>query len=124
MQNEKLENLYNDIVHLKMSELVELTNMLTERLSLRVIGSFSNTLQSVVKVEEKKYKVSVEGITANKIEVIKSVRQLKGLGLKESKDFVDTIVGKEEIFEDFDQANELYNSYSQVGLKVTLTEIV
>ena len=60
----------------------------------------------------------------NKIEVIKSVRQLKGLGLKESKDFVDTIVGKEEIFEDFDQANELYNSYSQVGLKVTLTEIV
>lgn len=124
MQNEKLENLYNDIVHLKMSELVELTNMLTERLSLRVIGSFSNNLQSVVKVEEKKYKVSVEGITANKIEVIKSVRQLKGLGLKESKDFVDTIVGKEEIFEDFDQANELYNSYNQVGLKVTLTEIV
>lgn len=125
MQNEKLENLYDQIVHLKMTELVELTNMLTERLSLRIIGGFSTTLQNVVKAEEKKqYKVSVEGIGDNKIEVIKSVRQVKGLGLKESKDFVDTVVGKEEIFDDKEQADELFNTYNKIGLKVSLTEIV
>lgn len=108
-----------------MTELVELTNMLNTRLSLRIIGGFSTTLQNVVKVEEKKqYKVSVEGIGDNKIEVIKSVRQVKGLGLKESKDFVDTIVGKEEIFDDKEQADELFNTYNQIGLKVSLTEIV
>lgn len=124
MQNEKLENLYNQIVHLKMSELVELTEMLKDRLSLRIIGGFSTTLENVVKVEDKKrYMISVEAISGNKIEVIKAIKEVKGLGLKESKEFVDNIIGKTETFDDLDQANELLNTYEKVGLKVALTEV-
>lgn len=124
MQNEKLENLYDQIVHLKMSELVELTEMLKDRLSLRIIGGFSTTLENVVKVEDKKrYMISVEAISGNKIEVIKAIKEVKGLGLKESKEFVDNIVGKTETFDDLDQANELLNTYEKFGLKVALTEV-
>ena len=124
MQNEKLENLYDQIVHLKMSELVELTEMLKDRLSLRIIGGFSTTLENVVKVEDKKrYMISVEAISGNKIEVIKAIKEVNGLGLKESKEFVDNIVGKTETFDDLDQANELLNTYEKFGLKVALTEV-
>lgn len=124
MQNEKLENLYDQIVHLKMSELVELTEMLKDRLSLRIIGGFSTILENVVKVEDKKrYMISVEAISGNKIEVIKAIKEVKGLGLKESKEFVDNIIGKTETFDDLDQANELLNTYEKVGLKVALTEV-
>lgn len=125
MQNENIENVYNQIVGLKMSELVELSNLLTQRLGLNVMGSLVNTLQSNAQVEtNKQYKVSVESIGDNKIEAIKNVRLFKGLGLKESKDFVENVVGKEEIFDEKEQAEELFDTYNRIGFKVSITEMI
>lgn len=124
MQNEKIENLYSEIVGLKMSELVELSGLLTQRLNINVIGSFASNLQNAVIIEQKKqYKVLVEAIGDNKIEAIKNVRLFKGLGLKESKDFVESVIGKEEVFDEKEQAEELFNTYNKIGFKVSLNEV-
>lgn len=124
MQNENIENVYNQIVGLKMSELVELGNLLTQRLGLNVLGSLTTTQNAVIVEQKKQYKVLVEAIGDNKIESIKNVRLFKGLGLKESKDFVESIVGKEEIFDEKEQAEELFDTYNRIGFKVAMTEIV
>lgn len=124
MQNENIENVYNQIVGLKMSELVELSNLLTKRLGLNVMGSLINTMQDNAQEEIKKqYKVFVEAIGDNKIESIKNVRLFKGLGLKESKDFVENVVGREEIFDEKEQAEELFDTYNKIGFKVSITEV-
>lgn len=122
MQNEKLENLYEQIVNLKMSELVDLKQMLEERLSLKIIGAFTAGLENIVEVK-KRYMVSVQEVIGNRIEVIKAVKEAKQLGLKEAKEFVDTIIGKTETFDEFEQANDLLNTYEKIGLKAALVEV-
>lgn len=120
MQHETVDNLYDKIGALTVNELLALTNMLTEKFSLN-IGV--QPLAHVPAQQSTRYKVLIEALNGNKIAIIKAVKEIKGLGLKESKDFVDTIVGREEIFDDYNQAQEVLNTYNQIGLKAVMTEI-
>ena len=72
-------------------------------------------------VEEKtEFDVELTEIGANKVKVIKVVREATGLGLKEAKDLVDSApkVVKEQASKQ--EADELKAKLEEVGAKVTL----
>ena len=72
-------------------------------------------------VEEKtEFDVELTEIGANKVKVIKVVREATGLGLKEAKDLVDSApkVVKEQASKE--EADELKAKLEEVGAKVTL----
>ena len=72
-------------------------------------------------VEEKtEFNVELTEIGAEKVKVIKVVREITGLGLKEAKDLVDGApkMVKEGVSKD--EAEELKKKIEEVGAKVTL----
>lgn len=123
MQNEKIEDLMGQIGHLTVNDLLALTETLKKKYDLDLSNGFMPTLVDTTKVEKKTFKVSVESIGENKIAVIKAVKEIKGLGLKESKDFVDTIVGRVETFDDEIEAQAVFNTYQKIGLVVSMIEV-
>ena len=76
---------------------------------------------AVEEVEEKtEFDVELTEVGANKVKVIKVVREATGLGLKEAKDLVDSApkVVKEQASKQ--EADELKAKLEEVGAKVTL----
>ena len=74
-----------------------------------------------VEVEEKtEFDVELTEVGAEKVKVIKVVREVTGLGLKEAKDVVDSApkVVKEAATKE--EAEELKKKLEEVGAKVTL----
>ena len=72
-------------------------------------------------VEEKtEFDVELQEAGASKVKVIKIVREVTGLGLKEAKDLVDSApkVVKEQL--DKEAAEELKKKLEEVGAKVAL----
>ena len=72
-------------------------------------------------VEEKdSFNVELTEVGAEKVKVIKVVRELTGLGLKEAKDLVDGApkMVKEDATKD--EANDIKAKLEEVGAKVTL----
>ena len=70
--------------------------------------------------EKKEFDVELTEAGANKVKVIKVVREITGLGLKEAKDVVDGApkVVKEQASKE--EAEEIKKKLEEVGAKVTL----
>ncbi|TAL16776.1 50S ribosomal protein L7/L12 [bacterium] len=72
-------------------------------------------------VEEKtEFNVKLTDSGANKIQVIKVVRQITGLGLKEAKDLVDGAPSLVKEAVSKDEANEIKAKIEEVGGKVEI----
>ncbi len=72
-------------------------------------------------VEEKtEFKVELTEIGAEKVKVIKVVREITGLGLKEAKDLVESAPKAVKEAVSKDEAEELKKKLEEVGAKVTL----
>ena len=70
--------------------------------------------------EKTEFDVELTEVGANKVKVIKVVREITGLGLKEAKDVVDGApkVVKEQASKE--EAEEIKKKLEEVGAKVTL----
>ncbi|MBK6405518.1 MAG: 50S ribosomal protein L7/L12 [Holophagales bacterium] len=67
--------------------------------------------------EQTEFTVSLKEAGANKINVIKAVRELTGLGLKEAKDLVENLgVLKESVSKD--EAAAIKKKFEEIGAKV------
>lgn len=74
-----------------------------------------------VEVEEKtEFNVELTEIGAEKVKVIKVVREITGLGLKEAKDLVESAPKAVKEAVSKDEAEELKKKLEEVGAKVTL----
>lgn len=75
---------------------------------------------AAVEDEKTEFNVELSEIGAEKVKVIKVVREITGLGLKEAKDLVDTApkMVKEGVSKD--EAEEIKKKLEEVGAKVTL----
>ena len=72
-------------------------------------------------VEEKtEFNVELTEIGAEKVKVIKVVREITGLGLKEAKDLVESAPKAVKEAVSKDEAEELKKKLEEVGAKVTL----
>lgn len=74
-----------------------------------------------VEVEEKtEFDVELTEIGSEKVKVIKVVREVTGLGLKEAKDVVDNAPKMIKEAASKDEAEEIKKKLEEVGAKVTL----
>jgi len=97
--SEKLQKLIADLDALTLMEAAELSKMLQEKWGvsaaapMMMAGAMMSAAgaPAAAPVEEKtEFDVIIKDAGPKKIEVIKTVRQLTSLGLKEAKDLVDT----------------------------------
>lgn len=88
------EQLVEFVENMSVLELKELVDMLEERFGVSaapvaVAGAAGAGAAAPAAEEKTDFTVTLKAIGANKINVIKAVRALTGLGLKEAKDLVD-----------------------------------
>jgi len=94
--SEKLEKIITELDALTLMEAAELSKMLQEKWGVSAaapmaVAAMPGAAGAVAPVEEEKteFDVVIKDAGPKKIEVIKTVRQLTTLGLKEAKDLVD-----------------------------------
>lgn len=125
--NEKLDAITERLDQLHFTEKADLASMLQEQWGVK--SSFTSQADQPlppppvnVKMEQTEFTATlVEAAPATKINVIKAVRELTGLGLKEAKDFVDGVprVLKEGISKA--EADAIVVQFEKAGGKVTLS---
>jgi large subunit ribosomal protein L7/L12 len=123
-----IKKIAEELVNLSIKEASELANLLEEEYGIKpaaaavaVAGPAAGGDGAAAAEEKTEFDVVLKAIGGNKIAVIKEVRSLTGLGLKEAKELVDgapnTIkegVGK-------DEANDIKSKLEDAGAEVDLT---
>ena len=92
MASEKITNLFNEIKSLTILEMAELVKALEEEfgVSATAVAVAGAPAAEAAPVEEKtEFDVILKAAGASKLNVIKAVRELTGLGLKDAKDLVE-----------------------------------
>ena len=90
--SEKIEKMLEEIDSLTVVELAELVKAIEEKYGVSAVAAAAPVAGGAVAgaAEEKSsFNVVLKDAGANKIQVIKVVRDITGLGLKEAKDLVD-----------------------------------
>ena len=89
--SEKLRKVVDELSGLTVLEIAELSKMLEEQwgVSAAVAVASAGAAGGAVAEEKSEFDVVLEAAGDNKINVIKEVRAITGLGLKEAKDLVD-----------------------------------
>ena len=118
----KVDELLESIDSLTVVELADLVKKIEEKYGVSAAAVAAPAAGAAAGAAEEKsnFNVVLKDVGANKIQVIKVVRDVTGLGLKEAKDLVDgapkTVkegVAKEE-------AEELKNKFTEAGAVVEL----
>ena len=121
-----IEKLLEEISNLTLAEAAELKKLMEEKFGVTaaapvMMAGVPGTAAATEAVEEKtEFDVELTDFGAVKLNVIKVIREITGLGLKEAKDLVEAApkVVKEGCSKD--EANELKKKIEDAGAKVTL----
>ena len=92
MANEKTTQILDQIKELTILELADLVKALEEEFGVSAAPvAVAGAAVAAAPAEEEKteFDVVLTGVTGNKLNVIKVVREITGLGLKDAKDLVD-----------------------------------
>ncbi len=118
----KFQGLVESIEKLSVIELAELVKLLEDKFGVSAAAPVMMAAASGAAAEEEKSSFNVELSEAggNKIGVIKVVREITGLGLKEAKDLVDGApkVVKEGVAKA--EAEDMKKKLEEAGAKVAL----
>ena len=118
----KIDELLESIDALSVAELAELVKGIEEKYGVSAVAAAAPAAGAVAGAAEEKtsFDVVLKEAGANKIPVIKVVRDATGLGLKEAKDLVDGApkTVKENVSKD--EAEELKNKFTAVGAVIEL----
>ena len=122
--SEKFQNIISEIEKLSVLELSELVKALEEKFGVSaaapVMMGGAAAPAAAAAEEKSEFTVELTDAGANKIGVIKVVREITGVGLKEAKDLVDGApkVIKENVAKA--EAEEMKKKMEEAGGKVTL----
>ena len=112
------------IKNLKLSEVKGLIEVLEEELgvsaSAPIMAVGPGPAAEEAKEEQTEFDVVLASFGANKIKVIKAVRGLTGLGLKEAKAVVDSAPGPVKEGVDKDEAESIKKTLEEAGAEVEL----
>ncbi len=122
----KFEKLVGEIEKMSVLDLAELVKILEEKFGVsaapQMVATTAGAAAGAAAPAEEKdsFDVEITEAGANKINVIKAVRELTELGLKEAKDLVDAApkVLKEGVKKA--EAEEMKKKLEEAGAKVTL----
>lgn len=118
-----LQKIVNDLSGLTVLEAADLAKMLEEKwgVSAAAAVAVAGPAAAAAVVEEKtEFDVILAAIGEKKIEVIKEVRALTGLGLKEAKDLVEAAPKAVKEGVSKDEAAKMKATLEKVGAKVEL----
>ena len=117
MASEKVTAMIEEVKSLSVLELAELVHALEEAFGVSAAAAaVAAPAAGAAEVEEKtEFDVILKEVGAEKIKVIKVVRELTGLGLKEAKEVVDNAPKaiKEAIAKD--EAEAIVEKFKEVG---------
>lgn len=122
MASEKVLNLVEEVKTLTVLELSELVETLEEEFGVSaqapvvtVAAAPAAAGAAAAEAEQTEFDVVITGAGSSKIQVIKVVREITGLGLKEAKALVDGVPGnvKEKVSED--EANSIKAKIEEAG---------
>ncbi len=121
----KFEKLVSEVEKLSVVELAELVKVLEAKFGVSAAAPVAVAAAAEGPVEEKtSFDVELKEVGAQKIEVIKVVRDVTAKGLKESKDLVDAAAAgtaqmvKEGVKKE--EAAEIEKKFAAAGAKVTI----
>ena len=126
MASEKVLNLIEEVKNLTVLELADLVKALEEEFGVSAaapaaVAAAPAAGAAAPEAEEKsEFDVMLTAIGAEKIKVIKAVRELTGLGLKEAKELVDNAPKPIKEGASKDEANEIKAKLEEVGATVEL----
>ena len=115
-----------EIQGLTLMEAADLVKNLEEKLGVSAaaaavaVPSGGASAEAAATEEQTEFSVVLTGVTGNKIAVIKAVREVTSLGLKEAKEFVDNAPNsvKEDISKD--EAESLQAKLTEAGATIEL----
>ena len=120
---EKIEKLLEEIDALTVVELADLVKAIEEKYGVSAVAAAAPAAGAVAggAAEEKSsFNVVLKEVGANKIQVIKVVRDATGLGLKEAKDLVDGAPKTVKEGVSKEEAEDLKAKFAEVGAVVEL----
>lgn len=120
---EKFKEIVSSVEKLSVLDLAELVKVLEEKFGVSAaapVMAMAGTPTAVGAEEKSSFTVELTEAGGNKIGVIKAVREITGLGLKEAKDIVDAApkVVKEDVAKA--EAEEMKKKIEEAGGKATL----
>jgi len=118
----KFEKLVGEIEKMPIVELAELVKVLENKFGVSAAAPVAAAAAAAAPVEEKtSFDVTLKDVGAQKIEVIKVVRDVTAKGLKESKDLVDAAAaGTVQIIKEGvkkEEADEIVKKFAAAGAK-------
>ena len=124
MASEKILKFVEDIKELTVLELNELVKAIEEEFGVSaaapVVVAGGAAAGAAAAEEKTEFDVVLADIGGNKMQVIKAVKEITGLGLKESKELVESAPKaiKEAVARD--EAEEMKKKLEEVGAKIEL----
>jgi large subunit ribosomal protein L7/L12 len=124
--SEKVEKLFEEIASLTLGEAAELKTKLEDEFGVTAAapmmmgGMMPAAAEAAVEEEQTEFDVELTDCGPKKLNVIKVIREITGLGLKEAKDMVEgaPVVVKEQTGKD--DAEDLKKKLEEAGAKCTL----
>ena len=124
MHTANMEQIVDQLSNLTVMQIAQLTKMLEEKWGVKaapvaVAGPAAAATPAQEKPpEQTEFTITLTGAGANKIQVIKAIREITNLGLKEAKDLVDGApkVVKEGLSKD--EAAAIKKKFEEVGATV------
>lgn len=121
MTSEKITKFVEDIKTLSVLELNDLVKAIEEEFGVSAAAPVAVAGAAVAAVEEKtEFDVILAEVGANKMAVIKTVKEVTGLGLKEAKELVDTAPKPIKEAASKADAEEIKKKLEEAGAKVEL----
>lgn len=123
---EKFQKLVSEIEKMSITELAELVKVLEEKFGVSAAAPVMVAAAGAGEAAEEKtsFNVELKEVGANKIEVIKVVRDATAKGLKESKDLVDAAAaGTAQLIKEGvkkEEAEELVKKFTTAGAKAEI----
>ncbi len=122
---EKFQKLVSEVEKMSITELAELVKVLEEKFGVSAAAPVAVVAAGAAPAEEKtSFNVELKEVGANKIEVIKVVRDLTAKGLKESKDVVDAVAaGTAQVVKEGvkkEEAEEIVKKFTTAGAKAEI----
>jgi len=119
-----LNKLVNDLSALTVLEAAELAKMLEEKWGVSAAAAVAvaaaPAAAAAAAEEQTEFTVVLASAGEKKIEVIKEVRGITGLGLKEAKDLVEAAPKPLKEGVSKDEANKIKEALEKVGAKIEL----
>lgn len=122
----KNDDIINAISKMNIMELMELTKAIEEKfnitasINLQESKPVEKTTEVEIKEEKTTFSVIMTEYGNNKIDVIKTIRTILNLGLKEAKEFVENVPARIKENIEKDEAEKIKSKLETCGAKIEL----